>query len=196
MQQNGLVGKRKRQAAGLRALAAALERVTRATFRRRGFAEAGVLSQWPAIVGAELAARSCPEKLAFRPGEGKGGTLHVRVTSGFATELQHLEPLVLERINAYFGFPAVARLAMTQGPLPETAHAHPAPARALDAAEEAAIAESVGGTADSGLATALRDLGRRVAASTRAREEGDNRGAAASRDSGSGHACRAPEDCS
>lgn len=184
----------KRQAAGLQGLAAALARVTRAAFRRRGFAGAGVLTQWPAIVGAELAAHSCPEKLTFPPGEGKGGTLHVRVTSGFATELQHLEPLVLERINTYFGFPAVERIAMMQGPLPATHEPRRAPARRLDEAEEAALAESVAGTADPGLREALHDLGRRVTAGAPAGGKADDRDPAAGTGGGRAFDSHPPKD--
>ena len=55
---------------GPRRLGAALSKATRATFRRRGFAHAGVLSRWPEIVGEELATMSCPEKLSFPPGRG------------------------------------------------------------------------------------------------------------------------------
>ncbi len=153
-----------RQAAGARWLAAAASKVTRAAFRRRGFAEAGVLTQWPAIVGAELAAGSCPEKLTFRPGEGKDGTLHVRVDGALAIELQHLEPQVVERINTYFGSRVVGRIAIKQGPLPERGGARRAASRRLDDDEEAALAERVAGTADEGLREALRDLGRRIAA--------------------------------
>ena len=49
--------------------------------------------------------------------ERSGGTLHIRVYGGAATELQHLEPLVLERINGHFGYRAVAKLRLIHAPL-------------------------------------------------------------------------------
>ena len=164
----------KRQAAGLRALALAGAKATRAAFRRRGFAEARVLTRWPAIVGADLAACSCPERLSFPPGQGTGGTLHLRVVGGFAIELQHLEPLVVERINTYFGFPAVARLALMQGPLPPPPRSRRGRGRPLRAAEEAALGESVADTADAELRAALHDLGRRVTANNPAPERAEH----------------------
>ena len=43
--------------------------------------------------------------------------MHIRVYGGAATELQHLEPLVLERINGHFGYRAVAKLRLIHAPL-------------------------------------------------------------------------------
>lgn len=157
------------QIRGPRRLAAALSKVTRAGFRRRGFAHSGVLSRWPEIVGDELAAMSCPEKLKFPPGRGEGGTLQVRVASGFATELQHLEPVVIERINTFFGYAAIGRLALKQGPLPARRERRRR-WRALERAEEKALGERVADTADPGLKAALLELGRRVTASRPATE--------------------------
>lgn len=154
----------KRQAAGPLALAASLGKVTRSIFRRRGFAQADVVNRWPAIVGDELAAWSCPEKLSFAPGAGAEGTLQVRVAGAFAIEMQHLEPLVVERINGFFGYRAVARLAIRQGPLPERPVPRRKPALALDPERERALARSVEGTAHASLRTALHDLGRRIEA--------------------------------
>lgn len=154
---------------GPRRLAAALSKATRATFRRRGFAHAGVLSRWPEIVGEELATMSCPEKLSFPPGRGDGGTLQVRVAGGFATELQHLEPLVIERINTFFGYAAIGRLALKQGPLPAPRQARGLE-RALGRAEQEALGARVAATADQGLKSALLELGRRIAASLPAAE--------------------------
>jgi hypothetical protein len=111
----------------LKAVAAPLGKITRAAIGRRGFAEGAVLTEWASIVGPQLAAQTCPLKLSFPRGEGAaeqghGPVLHVRVVSGaLAMELAHLEPLVLQRINAHFGFRAVAKLALTQGPLPKRA---------------------------------------------------------------------------
>ncbi len=141
-----------------------MSKVTRAAFRRRGFAQAGVITQWPAIVGEELAACSAPERLTFPPGEGSGGTLHVRVSGGFALELQHLEPVVVDRINTYFGYRAVRRLAMKQGPLPEVKRRPRRKTRRLSDAENAKLDENVAATSDAELRAALRDLGHGLAA--------------------------------
>ncbi len=100
---------------GLRALAVSLPRVTKRLFGKRGFAEGGLAADWPGIVGAELATRCRPGKLAFaRATERREGTLTLRVEAPFATEVQHLAPQIMERINGYFGYRAVARLRLKQ----------------------------------------------------------------------------------
>ena len=95
---------------GIRTLATLMPKLTRPILGRRGFAVASVITEWATIVGIELAGSSQPEKLVFPRGERVGGVLHVRVAGGVATELQHLEPQVVERINGHFGYRAVSRL--------------------------------------------------------------------------------------
>ena len=98
-------------------LAVTLPKVTRRTLGRHGLAEGGLVTDWAAVVGATIAERSLPLRLSFTGGERREGTLHVRVSGALALELQHLEPQVLERINGYFGYRAVARLRIHQGPV-------------------------------------------------------------------------------
>ncbi len=111
----------------MRALGAAVARITAPAFRRRGFAEAGILTDWPHIVGSQLATQTEPEKLSFARGKRVDGTLQIRVSGAWATELQHLAPQVIERVNSYFGYRAVDRLAILQAPLSQTAATGPAP---------------------------------------------------------------------
>lgn len=105
---------------GLRALADTLPAITGPLLGKHGFAGSRVVADWPSIVGEALAARSLPERVTYPPGGRGPGTLSVRIASGgLALELQHLEPLIIERINTYFGRPAVARLRFVHAPLPE-----------------------------------------------------------------------------
>lgn len=143
---------------------AALSTITSPTFRRRGFARREVLTQWPTIVGAMMARYTCPERLQFGRDRNEGATLVVRASSGFATELQHLHPVVLDRINTFFGYRAVDRLTIVQAPLPVPTPAERRELRALSDAEERAIAAQVRGTRNETLATALEALGRTRAA--------------------------------
>jgi hypothetical protein len=100
-----------------RPLSANIPDITKKTLGKRGLAEGGLITDWVRIVGPELAASCQPERLAHPPRERSGGTLHIRVYGGAATELQHLEPLVLERINGHFGYRAVAKLRLIHAPL-------------------------------------------------------------------------------
>ncbi|HYM31089.1 MAG TPA: DciA family protein [Candidatus Cybelea sp.] len=148
----------------LRALAGEIAKLTRPAMKRRGFFQGDVLTRWPVIVGEELAKASCPEKLMFPTGESTGATLQVRVSGGFALEMQHLANLVVERINTFYGFRAVERLRLVQGPLPVRKRAGRRPARDLTAAEEAAIEAAVAKLDDPGLRLALHALGRQIKA--------------------------------
>ncbi len=110
----------KRRSGGPKALAVSLSAVTRKALRHRSLAERGLIVDWASIVGAETAALCHPVKLSFtRRDRRMDGLLALRVRPGQATRLQHMEPLLLERINGYFGYRAVARLRLQQGPLPE-----------------------------------------------------------------------------
>lgn len=111
----------------MRALGAATAKVTGPLFRKRGFAEAGILTDWPEIMGHVLAGRTMPQRISYPKGERSEGTLFIRAESAWATELQHLAPQVIERINSYFGYRAVARLAISQGAVPPGNDAVPAP---------------------------------------------------------------------
>lgn len=147
-----------------RPAAAALAEVTKAVFRKHGFTRREILTQWPSIVGDLMARYSCPERLQFGRDRREGATLVVRAGSGFATELQHLQPIVLDRINTFFGYQAVSRITIIQGPLPTPTAVERRQLRALTPEEEARIAEQVSGTGHAPLAEALRTLGRTMAA--------------------------------
>jgi len=115
--------RRKKASYGLRALAASLPDANARAFRRQGLGTGALAREWRAIVGPGLADFCRPGRLNFpKIAERRNGTLTLRVVPAFATELQHLEPLMIERINSFFGYAAVARLRLQQTPL-----ARPAP---------------------------------------------------------------------
>lgn len=149
---------------GLRAIAAEIPRVAGAALGKRGFGEAQLVTQWEAVIGPELAQKLSPERLAFPRGERRNGTLRLRVPSAFATEAQHLEPVLIERINAFFGYGAVARLTFVQGPPLDAPPSAPR-SRPLTQAEQREIEARVAGVADPELRAALQRLGAAVAGS-------------------------------
>ena len=105
---------------GMVSIAVPAGQVTRPIFGKHGFAGGALVVDWPAIVGSAVASHTLPMRIRFPPKERAEGTLMIKVDSGaFALEVQHLEPLILERINGYFGWKAVARLKLMQGPLPD-----------------------------------------------------------------------------
>lgn len=127
--------------AGTRSLAALVPAIARKAVGKRGFTDARILNEWPTIVGADLARHCSPDRLTFPRGRREGATLHIRALGPMATELQHLEPVLVERINAHFGYGAVAGIRLLQapggrtdrrgrhGPAPRPVPAPPDPAR-------------------------------------------------------------------
>jgi hypothetical protein len=129
--------------------------------KRQGFASTEIVARWADIVGAEVAAHSEPLKINWpRRGEeetAEPATLILRVEGPAAIEIQHLSSVILERVNRFFGWRAIGRLALRQAPLkrsaPKTAPPPPDPAAA------ARIAESLPQVEDEDLRQALARLG-------------------------------------
>ncbi len=146
---------------GMVAVAVPVERVTRPVFGRHGFVNGALVVDWAAIVGSAVASHTLPMRIKFPPKARAEGTLVVKVaSSAFATELQHLEPLILERINGYFGYRAVARLNLRHGPLPPRRAAAPPPEP--DPASAPPAAAALARVDDPELRAALERLGRRL----------------------------------
>jgi hypothetical protein len=155
-----------RRGGGLRRLPDLLTHLLEPAARRRGLAEAKLLTEWSTIVGPGLAARCHPIRLTRRT-DAPGAILVLHVGGAAALELQHSEPQILERINGFFGYHAVARLRLIQAPLPRTS-CWPAPpvSRGVSDAEEIDIAQAVRDVRDPGLRAALQGLGRTLKGSS------------------------------
>ena len=149
---------------GLRAAGLAASRLAAPIVAARG---GGVLArlkaEWPAVAGAETAAATWPTAL------GRGGVLRLLVAPAQALELQHRTPLLIERINLFFGRPAVTRIALVQGPLPLPPE-RPRPVSEPPSPQETAgLERQVAAVADTELRAALIGLGRAVIAADRRR---------------------------
>ena len=129
--------------------------------KSQGFASAEILSRWPDIVGAEVAASSEPMKINWprvRDEETpEPATLVLRVEGPAALEIQHLSAVILERVNRFFGWQAIGRIALRQAPLRRRSPTgrHPA----ADPAAAARIAETLPDITDEPLREALGRLG-------------------------------------
>ena len=112
-----------------------------------------------------MAAVCQPEDLRFPRATGgrRRGTLHLRVGGGRAVEIQHAIPTIIARVNQVFGYQAVARVTLTQGPLPtppEPRTRFTAPTRN----QKEAAATNAAAIGDSRLRNALAELGAAIAA--------------------------------
>ena len=132
------------------------------TFKRFGFVQGAVVSRWSEIVGERYAKVSTPESIRFPAGKKSGGTLTLNVEGAHAPLIQHLGPLIIERVNRFFGYEAVNKVAFSQGraPRPRSTIERPTPA---PVSKE--LGEGLRQIADPELRTVLESLAGKLAGS-------------------------------
>jgi hypothetical protein len=113
-------------------------------------------AEWAAIIGAEWAALTWPHSL------GRDGALKLRVVPSAALELQHRTPLLIERINFFFGRSVVSRLSLVQGPMPLDSASYKPGETTLAPSEVEGLDERLSGIADPALRAALGKLGHAI----------------------------------
>ena len=130
-------------------------------YAKQGFAARELVTRWTTIVGPELSAHCEPLKMQWpRPVEGQPpepATLVLRVEGPMALEIQHSSDVILERVNRFFGWSAVGRLALRQGPLSRRDRPRPSPAP--DPQDVDQIAQTLTSVEDDALRAALARLG-------------------------------------
>ncbi|MBV9824276.1 MAG: DUF721 domain-containing protein [Alphaproteobacteria bacterium] len=151
---------------GFRALGDSTTRIAGPIAAKHG---GGVLArlkaEWTAILGPELAGFAWPEAL------GRDGALKLRCAPGFALDLQHCTPMVVQRINLFFGRAAVTRIAIVQGPLPLAAPRLPAaPLPSLSTAARQEVQRQVAAVDHAELREALDRFGQSLLATGARRE--------------------------
>ena len=127
-----------------------------------GFATVDILMRWEDMIGPDLAQGVVPEKLVFGRDKRTGGTLLVRSAGGaFAMLFEHKKARVIERINTFFGYPAVNQIRIQQGAL-RLNRQEPAPERALTPDEEKWLAERTASIEDDDLRDRTYRLGKQL----------------------------------
>jgi hypothetical protein len=133
------------------------------TFKRFGFVQGAVVSRWAEIVGERYARVSTPESIRFPGGKKSGGTLTLSVEGAHAPLMQHLAPLIIERVNRFFGYEAINKIAFSQGraPRPKTNVQRP-----LAGPVPAELGDGLRQIADPELRTVLESLAGKLAGSS------------------------------
>lgn len=91
-----------------------VERQIRAAGETRGFAVSRVLTHWAEIVGADLAALMHPVDVRYGRDGGFGATLTVLCSGARAPLAEMRKDEVRARVNAAYGYNAIARVRVTQ----------------------------------------------------------------------------------
>ncbi len=95
-------------------LKSCVDPVLRPIIKTQGAAASKLITEWPQIVGNDIAAYSAPIRLQFPKDKNSGGTLYVACEGAYALTLQHMVPMLIERLTMYFGYAAVARIMLEQ----------------------------------------------------------------------------------
>ena len=100
---------------GARAIGDLTPEIGRTAFRRFGFVQSSVVTRWPEIVGPHHARVCAPEAIRFPPGEKSEGILQLVAAPAHAPLIQQVIPEIIERVNRFFGYSAVAKIKIRQG---------------------------------------------------------------------------------
>ena len=96
-----------------RPLGQAITKIMTRTLKRHGFQNAQhakLAAHWTEILPAPS---SAPEHI-------RDGTLTIHALGGAATQLQHLTPEIIARVNAFLGYQCVRRIKIVQQPQRDT----------------------------------------------------------------------------
>jgi hypothetical protein len=156
-----------------RPLASSIDSVARTAVGKEWALYATLIEHWREIVGADYAQKTKPVKISFPTGKKAGdswagrkqtgGTLLIRLPHGLRMEFSFLTPHILERINGFFGYPAIATLQFD--PYYEKPSAPPLPSpqeRSLTETEKGQLKEQIKDINNSELREALERLGESV----------------------------------
>jgi len=132
-------------------------------FKRFGFVQGAIVSRWAEIVGERYAKVSSPESIRFPMGKKSGGVLTLLVEGAHSPLLQHLAPLIIERVNRFFGYGAVNRVVFRQGK-PPGRKAEPKRPQLSPVPKE--LGEGLRQIVDPELRACLESLAGRIAATT------------------------------
>ena len=133
------------------------------SFRRFGFVQHSIVSRWAEIVGQRYSKVSSPESIKFPAGKKAGGVLTLLVDGAHAPLIQHLTPMIVDKVNRFFGYAAINRIVFRQGkppappPKPERPKLRPVPKE---------LGEGLREIADPELRHCLESLAAQIAASS------------------------------
>lgn len=113
---------------GTRPIGELMPEIGRTAFRKFGFIQSSVVTRWAEIVGDRHARVCMPEAIRFPPGEKTDGILDLVVVPAHAPFISHVTPEIIERVNRFFGYKAVARVKLRQGEVKPPAGVRPAAA--------------------------------------------------------------------
>lgn len=143
-----------------------MPRATAKACEKHGFHAAEIILNWPAIVGADIAAFTAPRRIRWPKAPARDGdvaavsgmaqrgvksALEIWVEGGRAHEIPYLKAPIIARINTFFGYRAITDILPVSGPInakrermPKIRHAEPGEVKRVQAALQLAQDDPLG----------------------------------------------------
>lgn len=87
-----------------------VEKIANSTLKTKGFSSAKVMLEWDKIVGLDFAKFGYPEKVVFPYMKRSNATLYIVCSSAGSMFFEYQSPMIIDRINTYFGYKAISKL--------------------------------------------------------------------------------------
>lgn len=142
-----------------KALANLVSKLITPLCQKSGFVKASLVIDWDKIVGPKFSQFCEAVRVNFPQGKKNQGSLYIRVPSAMATHIAFLEPEILEKVNRYYGYPAISRVIIQQGPVMRKSSPPPKTSPSLTQEKREEILNLVSEVGDESLQKALERLG-------------------------------------
>ena len=139
--------------------------LTKDILGKKGMLFGKMLAEWRHIAGEDIAANTMPLDLKYakKLDQKSQAVLHLAVRSAYALELSYQKSLLIERLNVFFGYPAVKDIKMVQQTnITSNKKQAPVKNRPLTLPEERHLDEMVAHIQENDLQSALKNLGKAI----------------------------------
>ncbi len=145
---------------GLISFGADIRRLIAPVLGKNGFMHADILAHWDDILGGLSSKGVYPVRLVFPKGQRENAVLHVKAISGaYAMEFTANRTAILDRLNGFFGYRAVADVRVTQGALPVAKFSRVPKRPPVSEKKRDEVRRAVAGIQNDGLRAAAEELG-------------------------------------
>ena len=135
-------------------------KIVKPLISKRGFGNSEIINNWVNIVGDKLAHNIIPQKISYNSNSNLDGVLLLRVnSSSVALEIQYVEKQIINKINTYFGFRAIGRIKIIQGPIPSPERKLTSKIRSIAKTDKIELERKLNSIKDPDLRVALAALG-------------------------------------
>ena len=144
-----------------------IDPMIRPSAKARGFAIGRIVSHWHDIVG-DMSSWCRPDAVSFPRDSRTDGTLRLQIASGRGPQAQAMSDVIIDRVNANFGYRAISRISLIQTLSTPALLASPKPASQVNQIQHDiwTLDDKLKDVKSPELRAALRRLGSPVATNT------------------------------